>query len=223
MLGERIPAGGDISDGERVLEILSGHKNTAEFIATKMLRYLWGYEPPKSAVRAVKRAYKRSNGDIRTMLRTALRQQRLGSATPKLKRPFHLIISSLRALGAEVESPGFVLEQLGLARHRLFGWTPPDGYPDDADFWSGFVLPRWNFTAGFLASGTGVSVDPAIDDPSPPVAMIVDRLDSLLLGGTMRAETRTALTTFLNKGRKSRKKVRDAIGLALASPEFQEY
>jgi uncharacterized protein (DUF1800 family) len=36
VLGVKIPAGGGIGDGERVLDILASHPSTAKFIATKL-------------------------------------------------------------------------------------------------------------------------------------------------------------------------------------------
>ncbi len=223
VLGRNVPADGGIEDGERILTILANHRNTAEFISAKMLRYLWGYEPDRSSVRAVTRAYRRSDGNIRQMVRAALKTSRVARAPAKLKRPFHLYVSVLRALGADLQEPGFVLESLLRAGHIPFGWIPPDGYPDDPVFWSGFILPRWNFTAMFLGPEAGIGVEPAIDDPAGAVTDIVERIDRLLLDGRMRAETRAELDTFLRDGRKTRKRVREAIGLAAASPEFQEY
>ena len=62
VLGHVIPAGGGIEDGERVLDILATHPNTARFISEKMLRYFWGYEPP---ARYVDQAAQRFTGDRR--------------------------------------------------------------------------------------------------------------------------------------------------------------
>ncbi len=221
VLGKNIPAGGGISDGERVIEILAERKETADFIATKMLRWLHGYEPSKKLVRKVSKAYRRTDGDISTMVRTALRSKQLASATPKLKRPFHLIVSSLRALGAEVEKPDRILGHLAATGHLPFTWTPPNGYPDTSQWWSSLIIPRWNYAAS-IADSRAVVLDPAIDDPSGGATKIINRLDSLLLNGQMTAETRAALNEFIGQ-RKSRARVREAIGLVVSAPEFQEY
>ena len=79
------------------------------------------------------------------MVRRALREKDMSKATPKLKRPFHPVISSLRALTADVEEPGLMLDHLADAGHLPFAWTPPNGYPDSTDWWASFLLPRWNF------------------------------------------------------------------------------
>jgi len=67
-----------------------------------------------------------------------------------------------------------------------------------------------------------VKLDSAIDNPTGGAGKIIDRLDTLLLNGAMTAETRAALTTFLGP-RQSRARVREAIGLVVSAPEFQEY
>ena len=221
VLGRAIPAGNGIEDGERVLDILVKRRETAEFIATKLLRYLWGYAPPARAIRKVKRVFQQTDGDIRSMVRTALSETGMRTATPKLKRPFHLAISSLRALGADVSNPYGVLDHLSEAGHELFAWTPPNGYPDSVEYWSGFVLPRWNFAANLFNQDT--AVDPSVDDPTGPVSKIVRRFDSVLLAGTMSSSTRVAIEKFLEKEPLNRNRVREAIGLVLTSPEFQEY
>ena len=223
VLGRTIPPGNGIEDGERVLEILVNRKETAEFIATKLLRYLWGYEPPRSAVRKVKRVFQQTGGSIRSMLRTALSEKRLQTATPKLKRPFHLAVSSLRALGADVGNPFGVLDHLADAGHELFAWTPPNGYPDSAEYWSGFVLPRWNFAANLFDEDFETTIDASLDDPAGAIPKIADRLNAVILSGTMSGTTRAAVEEFLGNKALSRRRVREAIGLVLTSPEFQEY
>src|SRR5258708_12729872 len=46
VLGHKIPAGGGLSDGERVLDILSRHPPTARFIPTNLARRFISDAPP---------------------------------------------------------------------------------------------------------------------------------------------------------------------------------
>ena len=224
VLGRRIPAGRGIEDGEQVLSILAKHRNTAEYISSKLLRYLWGYEPPASAVRAVRRAYQRTGGNIRSMIRTALSQRRMASAPTKVKRPFHTVVAAVRALGGEIDQPGWLIEQMLRAGHAPFAWSPPDGYPDDPVYWSGQLLPRWNFAALLIdEEESRVALDPTIDEPSGGPAALTARLDALLLQGRMSDTTRARVEQFLRSGRATRRRVREAVTLVVASPDFQEY
>ena len=154
-----------------------------------------------------------------------LARRRMTSAKPKLKRPFHLLVSTFRALFAELDDVSYPLDQLFAAGHLPFNWAPPNGYPDSEGYWSGFVLPRWNFAATFLApdGGAGVRVDPRLLREGWPVARIVRTLDQTLLHGRMSKATKSALTGFLTGREINDQVLADAVGLAVASPEFQEY
>ncbi len=224
VLGHHIPAGGGVEDGERVLDILLAHPSTARFIAGKLLRYLWGYAPRERAVDRLAKVYLDTAGDIPAMLRAALAWSLLATGTPKLKRPYHLMVSSLRALFAGVQNPFFLFESLLAAGHVPFDWPPPNGYPDSAGYWAGLVVPRWNFAAeAFVNEAAGVELDLPFLDPSLPPEQMRLILDLLLLGGTMTPQTSQALGSFLAASPPTQKTVREAIGLTVSSPEFQHY
>ncbi len=225
VLGKTIPAGGGIEDGERVIEILAGRKETSRFIAEKLLRWFWRYEPKKAAINKVAAVYRKTGGDIRAMLETVLRKNRTKRAKPKLKRPLHLTVSTLRALFAELANPSYLVEQLHLAGHLPYAWSPPNGYPDSEGYWSGFILARWNFGTTFLDPGrrTGIEIDLPFLDGGLGAAEIVRQIDGALMNGAMGDATRQWLEDFLGSGAPDRKRILDAIGLAVASPEFQEY
>ncbi|MEM7586249.1 MAG: DUF1800 domain-containing protein [Acidobacteriota bacterium] len=223
VLGNDLPAGGGQADGERVLEILVSHPSTASFVSRKMLAYLWGYQPSARAVERVASVYRKTGGDIRSMLREILSWSSLATATQKLKRPYHLIVSAVRALFASVEEPFFLLEAANRAGHLPFTWAPPNGFPDSDGYWSGYVLPRWNFSQIVLAPQSGVAVDLPFLNPQMPPEEIRYVLDVLLLGGTMSVATSVAVADYLTAAPQNQKTLAEAIGLVLGSPEFQHY
>ncbi len=224
VLGQLIPAGGGVEDGDAVLDILASHPSTARFIATKLLRYFWGYQPPERTVDRIAGIYQATGGDVKSMLRGILSWSRLATATPKLKRPYHLMVSAVRALFAEVENPLVILAALDQAGQVPYTWAPPNGFPDSGSYWSGLVLPRWNFASlVVLAEEAGIHVDLPFLDPSLTAGELRFILDLLLLGGTMTPETSAAVLGFLQSRPPNALTVREAIGLVLASPEFQNY
>ena len=225
VLGQLIPAGGGQSDAETVLGLLADHPSTAEFISTKLLRYMWGYEPPAKMIDKVARTYTDTGGDVGSMLWAIFKAgQLLKGADTKLKRPFHMMTSAMRALFAEVQNPLILVRAAEGAGHMPFGWLAPNGYPDTADYWSGFLLPRWNFASlALTAEEAGVVLDLPFLDPSMPADEIVTTLDALLLHGTMSSATREAVVDFLQAAPVNPLRLREAIGLVLASPEFQQY
>lgn len=228
VLGHEIPGGGGVEDGEAVLDILAAHPNTAAFIARKLTRYMWGYEPQQPMVERVAQAYLATGGDIRAMLRVILRKERMARATDKLKRPFHLFVSSFRVFGATVVDGKFSLIELGRMGHLPFTWRAPNGFPDSAAFWSGGLLNRWNSWSNLFGNpgDFGVLVPLGSLDPLRPGAdrnRVRGRLNRLVANGGMRAPTKAALRNFLATGVFKRQLVREAMVMAVSSPEFQLY
>jgi uncharacterized protein (DUF1800 family) len=224
VLGQVIPAGGGVEDGERVLEILAGHFQTSRFVTEKLARHLWGYKPGSAMIASVATLFRNTNGDIKSVVKALLSRNRVKNAKDKLKRPFHLVTSTARALGADVRAPFNLLGQLFEAGHLPYYWSPPDGYPDTESYWSGFVLPRFNFGARLYSNNSGgmaLGVD-FIDTALSP-GQIVDRIDRVLFGDTMTESVRTTLRGFLEKAPLTKQRIREAIGLAVGSPPFQNY
>lgn len=224
VLGTALPAGRGQADGETVIDLLAGHPSTARFIAGKLLGWVWGYQPDERTVERLAGIYATTGGDLRAMLRFALSWHRVAGASGKLKRPFHLLVSAARALFAELANPFGLLEGMLAAGQLPFNWAPPNGYPDAEGYWSGFVLPRWN-AAGTLVGrqGAPLALDLPALDPSLPVPQLVGVLDALLAGGTLSDSTRGALAAYLAGGPRTPQRLAEAVGLAVASPEFQGY
>ena len=151
VLGHRIPPGGGQSDGERVLDILSTHSMTAQFVSTKIVRYFLG-TPDEQWVARTAKTYLATGGDIREMLRPLLLSDALLSGAPMIKRPLDLVASSMRAAAADSDcGPALVahVTDMGQVAH---GWPMPDGFPMRTTAWTGSLLPRWNFAVA-LAHG----------------------------------------------------------------------
>src|SRR5205085_8194643 len=68
VLGHRIKAGGEESDGEQVLDILARHPSTARFISTKLVRRFVSDTPPADLVDRAARRFLESGGDIREVV-----------------------------------------------------------------------------------------------------------------------------------------------------------
>jgi uncharacterized protein (DUF1800 family) len=105
VLGHAIPASG-YNEGETVLDILVHHPSTAKFIATKLVRRFVADDPPASLINRAAEVFTRTDGDISAMLRTILTSDEFFSPDAfraKVKSPFELIASSLRAMNAGVD------------------------------------------------------------------------------------------------------------------------
>ncbi len=165
VLGTEIPAGLGARDLDRVLEILTAHPATARHLAEKLCRRFIADEPPAAAVAATASAFAQSGGSIPATLRALF-------ATPefkapeyrgtKFKRPFHFVVSALRAANAETDAGKPVIDHLLRLGHAPFRYATPDGYPETATHWRNGLLWRWNFAAALAENRIkGTRVEPA--------------------------------------------------------------
>ncbi len=242
VLGHRLPPGGGAQDGERVIDIVTRHPATATFIATKLVRRFVSDTPPSALVAQVAETYRRTGGDITSMLRTIFTSRDFAAtavARAKIKKPLEFVASAVRAVGGTVDARGGV--QLSRAASEigetLYGAQPPTGWPDRAEAWvsAGTLLARMNFGLA-LAEGRVPGVRASVVDlvtgvdPNDPAA-IRDRLVAVLLNGHASAATRTVLDAQLADPRitrlsaddrgPARTDVEKLTALVLGSPEFQ--
>ena len=159
VLGHLIPAGGGISDGERVLDIVAAHPSTARHLSRKICVHFLGTAPDAWVTR-LSQVYLNTGGDIKAVLRPLLTSSDLLTSAPILKRPFDLTVSSLRALNADTDGGADVQQHLDAMGQPLFGWPMPNGFPEEAHTWIGALIPRWNFGLALASSNMkNTSVD----------------------------------------------------------------
>jgi uncharacterized protein (DUF1800 family) len=242
VLGQRLRSGGDESDGERVIEILTRHPSTARSIATKLARRFVSDEPPHELVERVAAVYQRTDGDIRAMLQTILTAPefyRPEVRRAKIKKPFEFVASAVRALDGSLDARAGLALAAAVARigERLYEAEPPTGYPDRAEPWvnAGALLARMNFGLGLSENRLeGVRVDlesvvAGVDRRRPEA--VLDRLLTVFLHGNATPATRRVLTAQLADPEITRQTTDDRgpantdveklAALVLGSPEFQ--
>ena len=93
----------------------------------------------------------------------------------KIKSPFELAVSAVRALGASVVDPADLIDWVSRMGQPLYTYQAPTGYPDLALSWvnTGSLLTRMNFGLG-LATGRvmGVELDlAALNDDREPESL----------------------------------------------------
>ena len=209
VLGHKIPAGGGIKDGEMVIDILTHHPSTAKFISTKLVRKFVSDDPPQAVVDRVAAVYTKTDGDIREMLKTIFTAPEFNSTEAyraKIKSPFELAASAIRALGGDTNGSPRLGQFIGKMGQPLYQYQPPTGFPDRAEQWvnTGALLERLNFGLAVSSNripGTTVDLKNATKgiDPSQP-ARVMDRAIEVLLAGSVSPQTRSILDKQLKEG-----------------------
>jgi uncharacterized protein (DUF1800 family) len=221
VLGHKIPAGGGVKDGLMVLDILAHHPATAKFIATKLVRHFVADTPPQSLVDRVAATFTKSDGDIRETLKTIFFSKEFNSTEAyrvKIKRPFELVISAIRTLGADTNGGPGTHQWIARMGEPLYGFQTPNGYSDAADSWvnTGGLLERMNFGLA-LASNRVKGTQVRLAKTNGDQAKVMDEYLKSILAGEISAATRETLLKQLEPS----DPVTKVVGLILGTPEFQ--
>jgi uncharacterized protein (DUF1800 family) len=236
VLGKKIAAGGGQKDGYAVIHMLATHPATAKFISTKLARKFVNDTPPQSLVNKMADTFKKSDGDIRQVLRVMFTSPEFFASEnyrAKIKTPFEMTVSAVRAVGADTTGGPQFHRWIAQMGEGLFMAQPPTGYPDTAEHWvnTGALLERMNFALALAANkiqGTRGNLNSLVPDAgtlSP--SQLVDRYAKLLLKDELSPQSRATIDKSLNEqllAKNGNSKATDAakvVGLILGSPEFQ--
>lgn len=231
VLGTKIPAGGGAKDVELLVDITCRHPSTASHIAAKLVSHLVSEEPPSALTKRVAERFVETSGQIKPMLREILYSKEFQtSAGLKMKRPFHYVVSCLRATGADTMAGDPVLEYLTRMGHGPFQYPTPDGYPLEANPWLGTLLWRWNFAFALCSNSLGTakislnrlwSAVGLSDGDGKDKA--VEVLFAYFVGRRPQESEMAAIREFAsNRDLKNEMARAELIGLILSSPAFQK-
>ncbi len=242
VLGRKLRSGRGIEDGQEVLDIVARHPSTARYIARKLATRFVSDSPPQALVDRAAQVFLRTDGDIREVVRTIVTSNEFYASTAyrsKVKSPFEVVVSALRAMNAIPDETPRTAQAIALLGQPIYGHQAPNGYPETGDAWmnAGAILNRINFgiaAASNRIPGADVGSIPAFAAlRDAPREKQVDAVAALLLGGSISPETRTVLISGENPllsrtdegamGRRGTQLtgIAQVVGLALGSPEFQ--
>lgn len=197
VLGQKINDGG-VKDGLKVLDILVNHPSTAKFIARKLAVKFVSDNPSEALVGRVATAFHKSGGDIKTTLKALFTDKEFFAPEnyrAKIKTPFELAVSSIRALGADTNAGPGMLAMLNKLGEVPYGYQAPTGYPDTAEDWvnTGALLERLNFAVAVSSNripGTRVNLKTF---EAANRSGILDKTIAALLDGEISTATRASL------------------------------
>src|SRR5262249_44779768 len=219
VLGHVIPAGGGQDDAEKVLDILVTHPSTAHFISKKLAQRFVADNPPDSLVDKMAKTFLASNGDIRAVMKTMLASKEFwseGAYRAKVKTPFEMVVSSVRALDAKVTDAWALANQVGNLGEPLYRKQEPTGYSNLNAEWvnSAALLGRLNFALQLARNNVqGVKVDASRfgSDPLEVARTLMFRSAS--------PQTRAAIAKALEDQKQQTPAT--VAGLVIGSPDFQ--
>ena len=150
VLGVKIPAGGGIEDGEKVLDILARRPPTAHFISKKLAMRFVADDPPASLVDRMAHTFLKSGGDLRAVMKTMIESKEfwsVGAYRSKIKSPLELVASAVRAVNGDVDVAFTLDYQVTQMGEPLYRKQEPTGYPNSGKEWlnSAALLARMNF------------------------------------------------------------------------------
>lgn len=230
---------GGMQDGLAALHMLATSPATANHISFELAQYFVSDNPPPNLVARMAKTFLASDGDIRAVLKTMIYSPEFWSREAlhaKVKTPFELAVSAVRALGANTDDSIPLALWIARMGQPLYQCEPPTGYADTADVWlnAGGLLTRMNFALA-LATNHIAGVDVAVaqrfgpDAAQNPQAALADSLDDFL-GDEVSPQTHAALERQLAAPqvqqagfapRANPQREGFIAALVLGSPEFQ--
>ncbi len=252
VLGVRLASGRGLEDGDEVLDLVAGHPATARHLARKLAVRFVSERPPEALVKRLVNTWELTGGDLTEIVLALARSPEFWSDSArrrKVKTPFELVASTLRALGADLRQPKDTIGRIARMGQSIYSYSAPTGFPDHNDNWVhvGPLLARINFGRD-LARGRipGVVLDlPLIlgrqrlttleeavaffftrlmpeRDPGVTLGLIgaEDAAAALLEQAPLRDQPRDRQADLAAQ-RRSQQLAADAVGMLIGSPEFQ--
>jgi uncharacterized protein (DUF1800 family) len=227
VLGVTIPAGGGIEDGQKVLDILAKHPSTARFVSYKLAQRFVADQPPASLVNRMADKFRDSDGDIRQVMKTMIDSKEFwskGALRAKVKTPFEMVVSAVRALDAQIDFAQPLANQIAQLGQPLYRKQEPTGYSTVAAEWvnSAALLGRMNFALALAQNRIpGVKVDAKrFGEEANP-----EEIAKSVLFRDVTPATREAIERAIAQQKEKNPALQTSpallAGLVVGSPEFQ--
>ncbi len=165
VLGVKIPAGGGMEDGLKVLDMLSKSPATAQFISRSLAMRFVSDKPPAELVERMAKTFLATDGDLREVMRTMFTSPEFWAPDnfhAKVKTPLEMVASAMRATNADIDYSFLVTAQLNVMGEPLYRKVEPTGYSLKNADWlnSAALLGRMNFALALVSNRVpGIKVD----------------------------------------------------------------
>ena len=229
-----------LTDGKKVLDLVAYHPATASHVCHKLCQRLISDVPPENVVKgaaAVWTKNQKNPDQIREVLRYILTTKEFSSGWgQKVKRPFELMVSILRATNADFTPNSALAGMLSQMGQYQFQWPTPTGHPDKSEYWlsSNTMLARWNLALNLVTNvNNKISsfqfrsiMPPDLQNPSQIVPFWIERV----LQKKTSPEFVESMTLHFANGKKVNealsigdidKRIPSFVALLTMTPDFQ--
>jgi uncharacterized protein (DUF1800 family) len=223
VLGVCFPANHGVDEGERLLYMLATHPSTARHLCRKLAVRFVRDDPPETLVEDLARVYSATGGDTRSVIRALARHPAFWSEDArraKIKSPFELAVSSIRALHGRVHDPALLSHWVRRMGQPLYRYRAPTGFPDRAEAWvdAGSLVQRMNFGMSLARDEVeGVDIDLERRAGSPNAQAVFEEYARILMPERDSENAYASIESRLDED----VPLPDVVGLLLGSPEYQ--
>jgi uncharacterized protein (DUF1800 family) len=231
-------------DGTDIINIIFEHAATARFLPRKLWEFFAYLGPEESLVEDLAAIFRRSNWEIKPLLRTIFLSEAFyseRSIRTQIKSPAQLVVGAIRMTGASVPEQALVrsmdlMGQVLLYPPNVGGWPKGQGWVNTAS-----ILIRYNFSGLLLNGGMPglrqarafpARVDHLIDAGKVRTAGdVIEQLAERFIQAPLEGKRRWGLlrafgtnredTLWTLDGARSQEQLRSAVHLIMSMPEFQ--
>ena len=238
----------DLADGQQVLDRLAAHPGTGRYIARKLCRRLVSDDPPQSLIDQAAAVFTdqwQAGNQLRQVYETILLSDAFRNTWgEKVKRPFEIAVSAMRAAGADFtlkmddNDTNSFLWRYDDTGQEPFHWPAPNGFPDGREAWQR-MTPRtmsWrlcNWLIDFDDDNGNYYLDILAQTPANvrSANALADFWIDRILGRAMDPVDREEIVQFMGQGinpdfdldladSSTSDRLRAMVGLILMAPDF---
>jgi uncharacterized protein (DUF1800 family) len=229
-----------LQDGLKVLDLVAYHPATAKHLCQKLCKRFISDNPSATIVNgavAVWVKHQKSPDQIKHVLRFILLSKELQSSWgQKVKRPFELVASLLRATSADFTPNGSLTGQLSQMGYFHYQWPTPTGHPDKSEYWlsSNTMLARWNTAINFVVNRQNKLTNYSFRSLTPieikTPTQVAEYWTRRVLQKNKSTEFLSSMTTYVANGKKTddpipdnqfEARVSNLVALLSMTPDFQ--
>jgi len=245
-LNTDVPAGLTATqDLDNALGIIFRHPNVGPFICRQLIQRLVTSNPSPGYIRDVAAVFNNNGqnvrGDLRAVVRAILTHPETAQTAAnggKLSEPVLYITRQIRGIGATVTDTPFMSDMSAEMAQRVFHSPSVFNYyspnfrvagttltaPEFQIYTTATATIRANFAGRLVNGNFGSNVNLNLTpwtDLATDAGLLVNRINRVILGGTMSAEMRATIVDAIQRSPNAREKVLTALYLTFTSSQFQ--